>query len=229
MVSAAQRKLILAVSASTKKASLALGDGQTNLSLENPIPRKHSEFLNLALDELLKKMGASAHELTEVRVDQGPGSFTGERAAVSFAKTLAFSLDLPILATTSLRLLLRQCAGPAVALIDAHRNLLYVQASHEVSGTPRLVKYSDFDGWIKKRGQALTALGDGFEVARPFLTAPALDLLLRDQSLSDFPQAATLLRSEPDSLEKFDWKTLFPLYIRPSSAEEVLQERNRTS
>ena len=66
---------------------------------------KHSEITMPILDKTLRDSGVEPNELGEIIVVNGPGSFTGERIAVTIAKTLAFTLNIPIKAIDSLSIL----------------------------------------------------------------------------------------------------------------------------
>ena len=66
---------------------------------------KHSEITMPILDKTLSDSGVEPNELGEIIVVNGPGSFTGERIAVTIAKTLAFTLNIPIKAIDSLSIL----------------------------------------------------------------------------------------------------------------------------
>ena len=66
---------------------------------------KHSEITMPLLDELLKEINLEINDLNEVIVVPGPGSFTGERIAVTIAKTIAYCLHIPIRTIDSLSIL----------------------------------------------------------------------------------------------------------------------------
>ena len=67
--------------------------------------KSHSDFIMPMLDELLKKNNLTVHELNEILVVNGPGSFTGVRLGVIIGKTLAYTLNIPIKTITSLEVL----------------------------------------------------------------------------------------------------------------------------
>lgn len=48
------------------------------------------------IDELLKEHNLTPKDLTEIEVNEGPGSFTGVRVGVSIANALAFGLNIPV-------------------------------------------------------------------------------------------------------------------------------------
>ena len=66
---------------------------------------KHSEITMPTLDTALKEANIDINELNSVIVVNGPGSFTGERIAVTIAKTIAFCLNIPIRTINSLLIL----------------------------------------------------------------------------------------------------------------------------
>lgn len=67
--------------------------------------RNHSDYTMPMLDELIKRNNISLQDLNEILVCNGPGSFTGVRIGVTIAKTLAYTLDIPIKTITSLECL----------------------------------------------------------------------------------------------------------------------------
>ncbi len=64
--------------------------------------RGHTKYLMPMLDKLLKENSLSVHDLKELFVVNGPGSFTGVRLGVTVAKTLAYTLNIPIKTISSL-------------------------------------------------------------------------------------------------------------------------------
>lgn len=57
---------------------------------------KHSVVTMPSIKRILEDNNCDVKELTEILVCNGPGSFTGSRIAVTLAKTMAFSLNIPI-------------------------------------------------------------------------------------------------------------------------------------
>jgi tRNA threonylcarbamoyladenosine biosynthesis protein TsaB len=64
--------------------------------------RHHSDYAMPMLKELLDRNNINVHDLNEILVVNGPGSFTGVRIGVTIAKTLAYTLNIPIKTISSL-------------------------------------------------------------------------------------------------------------------------------
>lgn len=64
--------------------------------------RNHSDYTMPMLKELLTRNNLSVNDLGEILVCNGPGSFTGVRIGVTIAKTLAYTLNIPIKTINSL-------------------------------------------------------------------------------------------------------------------------------
>ncbi|OGG12164.1 tRNA (adenosine(37)-N6)-threonylcarbamoyltransferase complex dimerization subunit type 1 TsaB [Candidatus Gottesmanbacteria bacterium RBG_13_45_10] len=48
------------------------------------------------IEEILKESGITSSDISEIRVAQGPGSFTGVRVGVAIANALGTLLDIPV-------------------------------------------------------------------------------------------------------------------------------------
>ena len=66
---------------------------------------KHSEITMPLIDEVIKGGNIEVNDLNSVIVVNGPGSFTGERIAVTIGKTIAYLLRIPIRVVDSLKIL----------------------------------------------------------------------------------------------------------------------------
>jgi len=120
---------ILAIATSGPHGGLALArrDG-SRASATLAAGRGRGRDLLPALRTLLADADLAPGELARVLVDVGPGSFTGVRVGVTVAKTLAWSLGIPVEAHDALALL-ASCVPPAgdvLAVRDAGRGGVYV-------------------------------------------------------------------------------------------------------
>lgn len=55
-----------------------------------------SQKLLAFIEEILKKEASSVKEITEIKVNTGPGSFTGLRVGVSVANAIGWALGIPV-------------------------------------------------------------------------------------------------------------------------------------
>ena len=79
-----------------------LKDGKLIEKNEKISNRNHSVYTVPMIEEILKNNNINTNYLNEIIVINGPGSFTGVRIGVTIAKTLAYTLDIPIKSLTSL-------------------------------------------------------------------------------------------------------------------------------
>lgn len=69
--------------------------GQKKLNEESYQQYGSQVLLNL-ITKLLKKTKLDLKDLDEIKVETGPGSFTGIRVGVSVANALGFALNIPV-------------------------------------------------------------------------------------------------------------------------------------
>jgi len=133
---------LLAIETSGTRGSLSLFDGTTCLR-ESFFPEGllHGREITVHLEQLLRLEGLEARSLDGVAVSVGPGSYTGTRVGVTAAKSLAYSLGIPLLGESSLRVIAAnalagsdltpdESRGPVrvLTLVDARRGAFFVGA-----------------------------------------------------------------------------------------------------
>ncbi|MDR0614744.1 MAG: tRNA (adenosine(37)-N6)-threonylcarbamoyltransferase complex dimerization subunit type 1 TsaB, partial [Lactobacillales bacterium] len=119
----------LTMDTSNKTLSVALvEDNSVISSFILNIKKNHSITLMPAIDRLFKAVAWTPWQVEKIVVSAGPGSYTGVRMAVTTAKTLAYTLNKPLVAISSLALLAQNATffeGLIIPLFDARRDNVY--------------------------------------------------------------------------------------------------------
>jgi tRNA threonylcarbamoyladenosine biosynthesis protein TsaB len=103
-------------------------DGEVVAALSEPMERGHQERLAPLVAETMRAAGLGFDRLDRIAATVGPGSFTGLRVGLAFAKGLALALDRPCLGIGTLEALAAGRPGFVAAAVDARRDQLYLQA-----------------------------------------------------------------------------------------------------
>ena len=114
--------LILCIETGTDICSVGLSrDGELVSLRESVEGRDHAKRVGVFVDELLRENGIAPDELEAIAVGMGPGSYTGLRIGVSFAKGMCYGLQIPRVAVGSLDALAE------VAIEDNEAGILNVE------------------------------------------------------------------------------------------------------
>ena len=70
-------------------------NGKKSLKTERITSNKTQIILPM-IDEMLKAHSLKPKDLSEIRINAGPGSFTGLRVGLAIANALSFALKIPI-------------------------------------------------------------------------------------------------------------------------------------
>jgi tRNA threonylcarbamoyl adenosine modification protein YeaZ len=141
--------MILAIDTCLGASSVAILDGETvRAARSEPMTRGHQERIAVLAREVAAEAGVKFADLTRIAVTVGPGSFTGLRVGLSFAKGLATALSIPCVGVNTLEALAATAGatGFVAGVLDAKMGQVYLQV---------------FDG-----GKALMA-PDALEVGSP--------------------------------------------------------------
>lgn len=157
--------LILCIETGTDVCSVGIARDGVLLSLrESDEGRDHARKVGVFVDELLHETGIAPDDLDAVAVGKGPGSYTGLRIGVSFAKGLCYGLQKPLLAVGSLDALVE------VAREDYEAGIISVDRWEEARLCPmvdarRMEVYAQiFDA----KGKALTGVSAEVITAESF-------------------------------------------------------------
>lgn len=87
--------------------------------------QRQSEFLISELDNLIKRNNITRGDISSVIASKGPGSYTGVRIALTVAKVMAFSLNIPLYLTSSLEIL-KDFDAISICVVNARSKRSYV-------------------------------------------------------------------------------------------------------
>ena len=104
-------------------------DGQALAAISEPMTRGHQERLASLVRQTMLEAGVAFADLDRIGVTVGPGSFTGLRVGLAFAKGLGLALGKPCVGVGALEALAASDPGRGltVAVIDAKRGQVYLQ------------------------------------------------------------------------------------------------------
>ncbi|HEX2817303.1 MAG TPA: tRNA (adenosine(37)-N6)-threonylcarbamoyltransferase complex dimerization subunit type 1 TsaB [Phenylobacterium sp.] len=125
--------MVLGLDTCLSSCSVAVLDGERVLGRAREVmARGHQERLAPMARQMMAEAGLAFDKLDRIAVTVGPGSFTGLRVGIAFAKGLALALDLPAVGIGTLEALAADAAqesgGLVIPAIDARRGQLYLQA-----------------------------------------------------------------------------------------------------
>lgn len=106
-------------------------DGQVIAETIQNVKVTHSVGAMPAIEELFEKANMKPAQIDAVAVSEGPGSYTGVRIGVTIAKTLAWTLQKPLVGVSSLQTLAANAKmfdGVICPLFDARRQHVYAAA-----------------------------------------------------------------------------------------------------
>ncbi len=201
-------------------------DGEVVAIRESCEGRDHARLVASFADELLRSEGISPKELSAVAVSSGPGSYTGLRIGVSFAKGLCYGSDIPLIGVPSLDALVAHAialqgrgelgAAHLVPMLDARRMEVYT-ALYNADGVAEggveakvidEFSYSD----LREGGREVILFGDG--AAKCHEVLPWTRLVDVTPSAAGVAKIAheRLLRGERDDVAYFE-----PFYLKDAA------------
>lgn len=238
---AADRPKVVAVETTSRQGSVALAEGGELVAAEPfAADRDHASALLPTVDRLCRSTGWTARQIEQVYVSAGPGSFTGTRIGVTFAKSLALAAGAKVVAVNSFEALalhglsLGEPPQDLVVMMDARQGQVFAESfrlradrsGYESVAAGRLVYVKELAGSL---GPGVAALGEGVAPHSEALEAAGARLLPAELSV---PRAESVWRVgwEMARQGRFtDVDTLVPLYYRLPTPVERLQAKGGTA
>src|SRR5665213_2857658 len=122
--------ILLALDTCLDACSVAVwADGRVLAGSSEPMRRGHQERLAVMAQATMAQAGTAFSALDRIGVTLGPGSFTGLRVGLAFAKGLGLALGRPVVGVGVLEAQAQGAgAGFVAAAVDARRGQVYLQA-----------------------------------------------------------------------------------------------------
>ncbi len=228
--------MILAIDCSDKACSVALSAGDYIYERYTDQARQHARQLKPMYRELLAEADVPQSEISTVAVSAGPGSFTGLRIGFGFAQGLAFALDVPLLAISSLEALaqtelgaLDHCDRIEVAF-DARMGEIYGASFAVKEGMLARVSPDQLvgqDAYAPDTGSQVAHIGSAFAL-------PAFDSLESGYRNPDACIRATAVLSLAN-IRLYQGETgrpalgAEPAYLRRENAWKTLDQQGKSS
>ena len=208
---------LLAIDTCLNACSAAVvDDNQVLAEAFEPMQRGHQERLATLVAEVVDRSGLAFADLDRIGVTIGPGSFTGLRVGLAFAKGLGAALSIPLSGVGVLEALAASVdvRGEAVSVINAKRGQAFLQVFRNgVSlNDPSNVVLEDLAIAMATLSGTPTLIGPGIDLlTEMFPAAPAFRL----QAPSSVAIARLAMSRPPGRTS--------PLYLRAPDARPMAQ------
>jgi len=147
--------MILSIDTFSDVLGICLLDNDKNLkfNIEYRQHKPFSEAIIYELDLLLKKFEIDKEEIKKIVINKGPGGYTGLRVGITTAKVLAYALNVPLLAYTSLDAMYypyKNCNAKILTAINAGKNEAYIKLFEKNKYSEiTLIKQKQLEEYIK--------------------------------------------------------------------------------
>lgn len=225
---------IFAVDTSAKSASVALvEDGVIKGEYFINTMLTHSETLMPMVDSLFKSVRMKPEDIDCFAVNCGPGSFTGLRIGIAAVKGMAFALDKPCAAVSTLEAMaynLNRKDTVVCAVMDARCNQVY-NALFDVSNSEpvrlcddRALQIDELITELKNINKKIILIGDGAKLCFDRMSDEIENLELAAENIR-FQRASSTAFAAERLIEKGELlisAQLMPKYLRLPQAQREL-------
>ncbi|WP_379971482.1 tRNA (adenosine(37)-N6)-threonylcarbamoyltransferase complex dimerization subunit type 1 TsaB [Ectobacillus sp. sgz5001026] len=218
---------VLAIDTSNQVMGVGLIDGSNVLGeIITNTKNNHSVRLMPAIEQLLTMCDVKSTELEKIVVAAGPGSYTGIRIGVTVAKTLAWSLQIPLSGISSLAALAingEHFNGYICPLFDARRQQVFTglyryENGLRVQEEDRIILLPDWLQIVKKYEQPVLFIGQDVAIHQATIQQELGDQAVYANATINHPRPALLAMMGADATEQ-DVHTFVPNYLRLAEAE----------
>lgn len=221
---------LLAIDTALGACSVAIVDGDVVLAHRwVEMARGHAEALAPMVEDAMRDAALSFSQLERLAVTTGPGTFTGQRVGLAFARGLRVALKVPLIGVTTLEAMalaaMDEARAPqACAIHDARRGEVYfaLRDATGLKAPPAVAKFDDACAQIYAQAQSvpLAFAGTAGEAAAENFRGNSGTAILTNIRQPDALWVARLGVSAPHSAFVPQ-----PLYLRPPDAK-IAQPKN---
>ncbi|MFJ5965812.1 tRNA (adenosine(37)-N6)-threonylcarbamoyltransferase complex dimerization subunit type 1 TsaB [Bacillus sp. NPDC093026] len=219
---------ILAIDTSNHTLGIALVRDDTVIGESiTYLKKNHSVRAMPTVEALMKACGVMPSDLSKIVVAKGPGSYTGVRIGVTIAKTLAWTLSIPISSISSLETLAanaRYFNGWISPIFDARRGQVYTGLYMYEEGKIKEVKPDqnvllvDWLHDLKKAGKPVLFLGHDVHLHQETIRSILGKIAVLAESSLHNPRPSVLAMLGANRRAE-EVHQLVPNYIRLAEAE----------
>lgn len=227
---------ILGIDTSNYQLGIALVDDNEVIGeFITNIKKNHSLRAMPAVEILMKECGIAPADLDKIVVANGPGSYTGVRIGVTIAKTMAWSLNIPVVGVSSLAVLAssgRYFDGLISPLFDARRGQLYTGLYKFSKGKLECIiedanlPAEQWAEMMSQYEQKVLFVGHDVKIHQEVLHSKLADQAVFGDMASHNPRPSELIRLGMDRSEE-NVHGLVPNYIRLAEAEAKWRESQK--
>lgn len=214
--------------ANTPLSVAIVKDGEVITEENTSTKVNHSLRAMPAIEEAFQRAKMTPDQIDFIAVSEGPGSYTGVRIGVTVAKTLAWTLNKPLIGVSSLQsLAMNACLydGFICPLFDARRNHVYTALYHIEKG--QLDAHIDDQHMsiealievVKELNRPVLFIGKDVAMYRMFITEQLGDLAQFVPYPLNIPRASSLIYAAERLEAPVDVHHFVPKYRRIAEAE----------
>jgi len=232
--------LWLGIDTSNGPLSVALvQDGYVLIEENATMNIRHSHRAMPVIERLFQEAKVKPDDLDAIAVSEGPGSYTGVRIGVTIAKTLAWTLNKPLIGIPSVKILAApfySVEGYVCPIIDARRKHVYTGLYRVNHGQVTEVlpeRHVAFEDWLQQLKETIEEpivfTGEDVMIYEEKLKETFEEKLLIAPKNFWAPRATDLVTLAMERTEKDDVHTFVPEYSRLAEAEANWQKACKRS
>ncbi|MEK6622716.1 MAG: tRNA (adenosine(37)-N6)-threonylcarbamoyltransferase complex dimerization subunit type 1 TsaB [Planctomycetota bacterium] len=191
------------------------------------VPSLHDKYLVTTIKSMLHSAGWAPQDIDLIAVDVGPGSYTGIRVGVTCAKTLAYSLNKPVIDVPAFDAIAESYpmnnSTPICPIMDARRGHVYA-CIYQLENAQRK-RVSDFlviqpERLVFLLPRPVILFGDGVLPYKEQFQQKDILIDTENQAVQKVEYIALLGESAYKAGRRCEVEKLLPLYLRRTAAEE---------